>query len=368
MISPRFSKPAPSSIRRRIREKRGCGEDDMAARNEHTKGDRGEPDLGLELHARRRTELWEFLGRHPRDGLESSVMPAKKSTMKKTVRPRGRGSKKDDQRPEVNDEARRQSEVKLRALAAEMRTIPTEGDWYALTLTATADGLREHSWQSSFVGFTKDRPRRELRGPSLVDPQKMAALWADLGMPCWVVRNRVQLSLYFRLGGTCLAVREVAESVLADWTQPMAVGVVAAVAPPKSIALATAEELQHAPTPRLRAQVLKRDDYRCLACGRRPATNTDIELHVHHVAPFSEGGLTTKSNLITLCHTCHKGLEPHREPKMWELLSATERVVLIPEPNEDLRSYQDGVKRHRELVTKFTRKREDEKRSRPSGA
>jgi HNH endonuclease len=248
------------------------------------------------------------------------------------------------------------TEARLRELVGEMRTIPSDGSWYALTLTATADGRREHSWYSGFAGFTKKRPRRELRAPSQVDPQKMAALWAELGMPCWVVRNRAHLALYIRFGGTCLVARDVAESALADWMQPLEVGVVAAVGPSKTIGMATPEELQHAPTPKLRAAILKRDDYRCLACGRRPATNPDIELHVHHVVPFSEGGLTTRSNLMTLCHTCHNGLDPHRELKMWELLAATEPVVFIPEPDEELRRYREGVKRHRELISKLAKR------------
>jgi hypothetical protein len=196
----------------------------------------------------------------------------------------------------------------------------------------------------------------------------MAALWSSLGMPCWVVANRVHLSLYIRLGGTCLIAREVADGALRDWMKPAAVGIVAAVVPSKPISLAMPEELQHAPTPKLHGQILKRDNYRCLACGRRPATNPDIELHVHHVVPFSEGGLTTKSNLITLCHTCHKGLNPHREFEMWELLSATEPVVLIPNPTEELRRYRLGVRRHRELIAKLEKRAAMLKRSPPERA
>lgn len=253
----------------------------------------------------------------------------------------------------VPSTSRESDETILRELIGEMRTIPSDGRWYALTLTATNDGRREHSWYSGFAGFTKKHPRRELRTPSMVDPQKMAALWAELGMPCWVVRNRAHLALFIRFGGTCLVDGDIAESALGAWMQPLEVGVIAAVAPHKPIGMATREELQHAPTPKLRAAILKRDDYRCLACGRRPATNPDIELHVHHVVPFSEGGLTTRSNLITLCHTCHKGLDPHRELKMWELLSATEAVVLLPDHGDELRRYREGVARHRELISKL---------------
>lgn len=53
--------------------------------------------------------------------------------------------------------------------------------------------------------------------------------------------------------------------------------------------------------------VKKRDDWSCAKCGwpsgsRRLARN----LHVHHIIPLSEGGDNALSNLITLCHVCHR--------------------------------------------------------------
>jgi hypothetical protein len=58
------------------------------------------------------------------------------------------------------------------------------------------------------------------------------------------------------------------------------------------------------PTAAERARVLERDGYRCQLCGERPSLNEHIVLHVHHIRPFSKGGLTTEQNLITLCQTC----------------------------------------------------------------
>ena len=77
-----------------------------------------------------------------------------------------------------------------------------------------------------------------------------------------------------------------------------------------------------APTPKLRMSVLKRDRYRCVVCGRSPDNHTDVELHVHHIRPFGQRGLTTEPNLLTLCHTCHKGLDPHYS---WDLYRFVER-------------------------------------------
>lgn len=38
-------------------------------------------------------------------------------------------------------------------------------------------------------------------------------------------------------------------------------------------------------------------------CQRCPSTK---ELDVHHIIPLSRGGNNLKTNLIVLCHTCHK--------------------------------------------------------------
>ena len=53
-----------------------------------------------------------------------------------------------------------------------------------------------------------------------------------------------------------------------------------------------------------KAKVLNRDGYTCQHCkGRRK----DSKLEVHHIIYRSNGGSDEEDNLITLCHTCHKG-------------------------------------------------------------
>jgi len=61
------------------------------------------------------------------------------------------------------------------------------------------------------------------------------------------------------------------------------------------------------PILRLRFAVLRRDSFKCTACGRNPATNPGTELHVDHKIPWSRGGPTTLDNLTTLCEKCNLG-------------------------------------------------------------
>lgn len=57
----------------------------------------------------------------------------------------------------------------------------------------------------------------------------------------------------------------------------------------------------------LRWRIFKRDRFRCLACGRSPATNLDVELHADHIVSVAMGGKTTFENLQTLCRDCNLG-------------------------------------------------------------
>ena len=61
------------------------------------------------------------------------------------------------------------------------------------------------------------------------------------------------------------------------------------------------------PSARLRLQVLDRDGYRCVLCGRSPAEDRSVKLHIDHIKPFSASGETTLDNLQTLCSDCNLG-------------------------------------------------------------
>jgi len=58
---------------------------------------------------------------------------------------------------------------------------------------------------------------------------------------------------------------------------------------------------------KMRLRILKRDFYRCVKCGRSPATHRGIVLHIDHIIPFSKGGDNSFGNLQTLCNKCNLG-------------------------------------------------------------
>lgn len=57
----------------------------------------------------------------------------------------------------------------------------------------------------------------------------------------------------------------------------------------------------------LRYYVLRRDHFRCVACGASPAISPGIILHVDHIHPWARGGATVADNLRTLCQACNLG-------------------------------------------------------------
>jgi hypothetical protein len=61
------------------------------------------------------------------------------------------------------------------------------------------------------------------------------------------------------------------------------------------------------PSLRLRFLVMNRDNFKCRHCGRSPATDTSVILHIDHLTAWSKGGGTTLENLQTLCQDCNLG-------------------------------------------------------------
>lgn len=55
---------------------------------------------------------------------------------------------------------------------------------------------------------------------------------------------------------------------------------------------------------RLRSSILSCDGFKCRYCGR---CAPDVVLHVDHVVPVSQNGLTVESNLVAACEDCNLG-------------------------------------------------------------
>lgn len=192
-------------------------------------------------------------------------------------------------------------------------------NYYALTIFLGDAGVPEYSCFTGWVGYTEDTPRREIREASLVHADRMLRSWRTLDEPGMVVETPSDFWLFFSFGGHAVVERHLAESVVPEWLAPrpsVNVGEWGFAAP----GCLPEAAMRRAPTPKLRMQIIKRDNFGCRVCGRSPSDYGDLELHVHHIRPWAAGGVTEESNLITLCHTCHNGLDPHFESGLFRLL------------------------------------------------
>lgn len=67
-----------------------------------------------------------------------------------------------------------------------------------------------------------------------------------------------------------------------------------------------ANDAEHAKVTRaLRYDVLRRDGFKCVRCGR--GREDGVKLHVDHIVPVSRDGKSTMDNLQTLCEDCNCG-------------------------------------------------------------
>jgi 5-methylcytosine-specific restriction endonuclease McrA len=57
-------------------------------------------------------------------------------------------------------------------------------------------------------------------------------------------------------------------------------------------------------SPKLRFEVLQRDGFRCVYCGK---TSADVALEVDHILPVAMGGKTERENLVSACWECNAG-------------------------------------------------------------
>ena len=244
------------------------------------------------------------------------------------------------------------SEITLKEIVMDMysRSSMQEKDYYFFTLLADENGAPYHSTQTHWVGFADEEHKVELREARLVAAEQFVKLHRDkLNEGCAIVENEQELIIFMLLGGNALVEKSLAELKLSDFLKPDAT-IQSGVAGFQSVAKMPETIFQRAPTKKQRIRILKRDKYRCKICGRSPKNNVDITLHLHHIRPWSERGLTHDGNLITLCHTCHEGLDPHYELSLFNLLEPDE---IVGESYSSNTEFAKSVRNYREITFKW---------------
>lgn len=190
--------------------------------------------------------------------------------------------------------------------------------YYHITIIADNKGIINQSIQTIWAGYTKTKPEREMReGRLFSHPMDVKNnLENILGQSCLIINTENDLFSYFLYGGHAMIEKSIAEKHLNNLIKNKE-----SMKHSSHSGFTTVEKnkMQHAPSKKLRMEILSRDDFRCRSCGRSPTDYVDVELHVHHIIPWGIGGITERENLITICKTCHDGLSPHYYPKLSNL-------------------------------------------------
>ncbi len=86
-------------------------------------------------------------------------------------------------------------------------------------------------------------------------------------------------------------------------------------------------------TPEQKRQILERDGYRCVVCGRGPADGVDLQ--VDHIKPKDQGGENTIENGETLCgqHNFIKKNYSQREAYKRYVLKMLEQAKVVGDEN-----------------------------------
>lgn len=219
-----------------------------------------------------------------------------------------------------------------------MKSPRDDAQYYLIDIYMRVDGRVEYATQTQWVGWEDMGKRWERRRGRLVNPN-LAAL---AGEPYLVVEGDEQLSVFLAIGGRALVEQATAEEFLPEIIGE-AVAIPDGAAGFKDPGLVPDEAFKRAPSRKLRMAVLKRDRYRCRVCGRSPDDSTDIQLRVHHVRPWGLGGLTEQKNLLTLCHTCHDGLDPHFDPELFRFVDPVLREGQDEPYRAAVLRYRDNV-------------------------
>ena len=221
--------------------------------------------------------------------------------------------------------------------------------YFAITLGADEKGNLWSETPTCWIGFADEDARVEIRKIRPVIPERIARLFEDLRQPFCVVNDDRSFVRWMLGGGHALITEEQTRKHCPGEMVPRPCFCHGLRGFTDARRLAKAA-FQKAPTPKLRMEVLKRDRYRCMICGQRPADDVNIQLHVHHIRPFSERGLTIEKNLITLCHTCHTGLDPHHENTLYALTEGERNDSQVPLKRRKLKQHIRDVDNYRNAI------------------
>lgn len=223
--------------------------------------------------------------------------------------------------------------------------LPNEAElFYSISLLGESGKIFWET-QTHWVGFSDRERLIEIRKARKVTA-RLARIWTDIAQPFVVIRSIEDAEVFGAYGGHALISPEIFETFFSPFLEPFEV-VQDGFSGFSGLDMFEKGAFKRVPSPKLRMAILNRDGRRCRICGRKPDDHLDMELHVHHIKPWAKGGATSIKNLITLCNTCHKGLDPHYDPSLY---TYSDPENSFPDVAMRRKKYVEGVLEYQRIV------------------
>ena len=180
---------------------------------------------------------------------------------------------------------------------------PKDDGYYKISLNRSN---RKHSYLSLFTRWIGEQDGNEIRQIDYIDTRKVQEDFQNLfGQNISTIENLSELKVFIEVGGHSIINHQLVENHWKELNSP---------------AISIKQEAFHgyieydSLLPRhqsknvnssYRKEIIERDIKCCQLCKKHQFENDDVQLEIHHIQPWNEGGLTYPENLITLCRKCH---------------------------------------------------------------
>lgn len=146
------------------------------------------------------------------------------------------------------------------------------GLYYHFAVVIAPEVGMQWSVQSQWYGYTDDKPRREIREGRLFHGEAQREWLHGAGYPALLINEEADIQYFYAFGGHALILKSIAKKRFAHHVEPDVCLRESSGRGFVSAQSLSEDQLQHAPTKKLRMGVLTRDGRRCVICGRSPPT------------------------------------------------------------------------------------------------
>lgn len=178
-----------------------------------------------------------------------------------------------------------------------------------------------YAYFATFTHFEPSMSTHEVRVPSLVDEKRFERALADMGLKAFHIDSDAGYRRWLHLHGWAVVSVEFARKAMPQWLRKHQC-LRSALGSFIDVAIASPSTLKRSLRGKQKQRIHDRDGNRCLRCG------SCENLTLQHVQPFSRGGETNSSNLVTLCEGCNQELKDEIDIELYELAGLRSGVDL----------------------------------------